>query len=116
MRTRLAAALRLFARFLMHCVSAGLGTARIILRGRTNAADANNIVRIPFAPMSEAGAALLGAMVSMTPGSSAIDVDLERREMLLHMLDIDAADANLASIRRDFEVDIALLFPPEVSR
>lgn len=102
---------RLLARFLGHSVLAGVTTARIILR-RTPPPPAG-LVRLPFAPMSETGAAVLGAMVTLTPGSSVIDIDPVRREMLVHLLDTGTAEAAAASIRRDFERDIAALFPPE---
>lgn len=118
MMSRPGALLRLSWRFFMHCVISGLSTARIILQpkqtgdGATAERDrCGGIVRMPFAPMSETGAALLGAMVSLTPGSSAIDIDLERREMVLHLLDIDAAQASVAAIANDFGRDIAILFP-----
>lgn len=108
MRLRPVAAVRLLLRFIGHCVLSGISTARIILqRGRTSA----GLVRMPYAPMSETGAAVLGAMVTLTPGSSVIDIDVERREMLLHLLDVTAAEAMVAAIRRDFERDIRVLFP-----
>ena len=101
---------RLLMRFIIHCVVAGVSTARIIVARRK---PARGTIRLSFAPMSETGAALLGAMVSLTPGSTVIDIDLARREMLLHLLDIANAEANLALIRRDFEGDIARLCPPK---
>jgi multisubunit Na+/H+ antiporter MnhE subunit len=103
---------RLLLRFVGHCVLSGVSTARIILqRGRTTA----GLVRMPYAPMSETGAAVLGAMVTLTPGSSVIDIDVDRREMLLHLLDTATAEATVAAIRRGFERDIGALFP-EVRR
>ncbi len=107
---RLSAAVRLFVRFIGHCVTAGASTARIIVARRK---PPRGFIRLPFAPMSEAGAALLGAMVSLTPGSTVIDIDLAKREMLLHLLDSATANASIALIRRDFESDVALLCPPE---
>jgi multicomponent K+:H+ antiporter subunit E/multicomponent Na+:H+ antiporter subunit E len=104
---------RLLLRFAWHSVLAGIATARIIVRRRPPPAG---LVRMRFAPMSETGAAVLGAMVTLTPGSSAIDIDPARREMLLHLLDRSAADATVASIRRDFERDVCALFPLEADR
>lgn len=101
-------AARLLLRFIGHCVLSGVSTARIILqRGRSSA----GLVRLRFAPMSETGAAVFGAMVTLTPGSSVIDIDMHHREMLLHLLDTSNAEAAVATIRRDFERDIAALFP-----
>ncbi len=103
---------RLLLRFSWHCVLSGITTARIILQRTLPPAG---LVRLRFAPMTPTGAAVLGAMVTLTPGSSAIDIDLERGEILLHLLDIRTADAALATIRKDFEEDIRALFPQEMS-
>lgn len=110
MRLRPLILARLLARFLGHSLLAGVTTARVILRRTPPPAG---LVRLRFAPMSETGAAVLGAMVTLTPGSSVIDIDPARREMLVHLLDTGTAAAAAAAIRRDFERDIAALFPPE---
>jgi multicomponent K+:H+ antiporter subunit E/multicomponent Na+:H+ antiporter subunit E len=104
---------RLLLRFAWLSVLSGIATARIIQQRHPPPAG---LVRMRFAPMSETGAAVLGAMVTLTPGSSVIDIDPARREMLLHLLDLSAADATAASIRRDFERDICALFPVESDR
>ena len=103
---------RLLLRFVAHCILSGLSTAWIILRG---APASPGFVRIPFGPMSRTGAAVLGALVTLTPGSSAIDIDYRRRELLLHFLDTRNTADSVAILRRDFERDLCLLFPePEV--
>jgi len=99
---------RLMARFLGHCILAGVTTARMILSGAQPPAG---LVRVRFGPLSQTGAAVLGAMITLTPGSTTIDIDMERREMLLHLLDMQLAKASVETIRRDFERDIAMLFP-----
>jgi multicomponent K+:H+ antiporter subunit E/multicomponent Na+:H+ antiporter subunit E len=99
---------RLFLRFFGHCLLSGISTARIILQRTPPPAG---FVRFDFAPMSITGAAVLGALVTLTPGSSAIDIDTERREILLHLLDTRLANESIEAIRRDFEHDISLLFP-----
>ena len=101
---------RLLLRFVGHCVFSGLTTAAIILKRTPTPAG---LVRLRFAPMSRTGAAVLGALVTLTPGSSTIDIDPQRRVMLLHLLDIRTAESTAASIRRDFEQDICRLFPEE---
>ena len=101
---------RLLIRFIRQCVSSGVVTAKFILRGY---APTGGLVRMPFAAMHPTGAAVLGALVTLTPGSSTIDIDLERREILLHVLDLALTEENIAAIRRDFEADLCLLFPAE---
>ena len=101
---------RLGIRFLWHCVFSGLATARMILLRRSPPAG---LVKMQYEPMSNTGVAILGAVVTLTPGTSAVDIDLERREILLHLLDIRTSDECIAAIRRDFEQDIRDLFPKD---
>lgn len=108
MRLRPIILARLLLRFAGHCVHSGLTTARVILQRNPPPAG---LIRLRFAPMSATGAAVLGALVTLTPGSSAIDVDPQRREILMHLLDIRTAEATLAAIRHDFEQDVCALFP-----
>jgi multicomponent K+:H+ antiporter subunit E/multicomponent Na+:H+ antiporter subunit E len=99
---------KLLLRFIGHCILSGLTTALIILKRTPPPAG---LVRFKYASMSITGASVLGALVTLTPGSSTIDIDPERQEMLLHLLDTRTAEASLKSIRRDFELDVAALFP-----
>ncbi len=109
---KLAAALGLAVRFVIAVVVAGFTTIGVILKsgrpGRPPPPVA--LLRVGFAPMSEEGAALLGCMVSLTPGTTTIDVDLARHELLVHALDASDPEALLASIRRDFEPGLVTLF------
>ncbi len=113
MRKALAAS-RLLLRFLGAVVVSGLQTARVIALGRRR--PAAGFVRLRFEPMTETGAALLGCLITLTPGTTTVDIDFERREMLLHLLDVENASAAVAGIRRDFEREIVTLFGTEGSR
>lgn len=99
---------RLFSRFVYQCVISGAATARVVLQREQPVAG---FIRVRFAPMSETGAAVLGALVTLTPGSTVIDIDMQKRELLLHLLDARHADAAVATIRHEFERDIAQIFP-----
>jgi len=109
-RIRFFSALRLLLRFMFHCLSAGISTARLIL---VPGQMPSGFVLMEFKPMSRKGAAVLGAMVTLSPGSSVIDIDMEQRELLIHLLDLRHAESGIAGIRRDFEPDIQVLFPEE---
>lgn len=111
MLRRLAAAVVLLLRFLWAVVTSGVQTARVIARGRRRPAAA--FIRLRFAPMSDTGAALLGCMITLTPGTTTIDIDLERREMLLHLLDASDAEGAVAGIRSQFERYVVTLFGTE---
>jgi multicomponent K+:H+ antiporter subunit E/multicomponent Na+:H+ antiporter subunit E len=101
---------RLMVRFLWHCVLSGLTTARMILVRRSPPAG---LVKMKYEPMSHTGVAILGAVVTLTPGSSTVDINLEQREILLHLLDVRTAEESIAGIRRNFEQDIRELFPKD---
>ncbi len=99
----------LVVRFLRAVVVSGWQTLRVILRSRRRR-PTMALVRVGFAPMSETGAALLGCMVSLTPGTTTIDIDMGRRELLLHVLDASDTRPLLKVIRRDFEPALVRLF------
>lgn len=106
------AALVLLLRFLRAMVVSGVQTVAVILRagaggGRPPPAA---FVRVRYAPMSAQGAALLGCMVSLTPGTTTLDIDEERRELLLHVLDASDTDALVQGIRTEFEPSLVVLF------
>ena len=105
--------LRLVAVFLRAVVVSGLQTLRVILRARRRHPPPVALLRVGFAPMSETGAALLGCMVSLTPGTTTLDIDMQRRELLLHVLDASDTRALLRVIRRDFEPGLVALFGKE---
>ncbi|MEJ2646470.1 MAG: Na+/H+ antiporter subunit E [Gammaproteobacteria bacterium] len=86
-----------FARAL---VLSSWATARLILFEPD--APRRGFARLEYGDLSESGAVLLAALVTLTPGTSTVDIDTERRELLLHVLDGADLDATLAGIRRDF--------------
>ena len=73
-------------------------------------APRRGFARLDVEDLSEAGAVLLAAMVTLTPGTSSVDIDLERRELLLHVLDMEDIEKTLSSIRREFLQPIRVLF------
>jgi multisubunit Na+/H+ antiporter MnhE subunit len=95
--------------FVREVIVGGATTAWFILR--PGARPAPMLVRMPYAGLSPTGAALLACLVTLTPGTSAVDLDVERRCLLLHLLDgRDPKDA-VAGIRRKFERRLRPLFP-----
>ena len=78
---------------------AGWDTARVILRPPVGLHS--GLTRMPYGELDPRMASLLGALISLTPGTTAVAIDLERRELLLHLLDLEQREAALAAIRRD---------------
>jgi len=98
----------LLLRFLREVVASGWTTAVLILRGPSHLRA--GFVRMTYGELDEAGAAVLAALVTLTPGTTTVDLDPQRRELLLHVLDLRRAEATVAAIRRDFEQPLLLLF------
>ena len=94
--------------FLREVIVSGWTTALIILRG--GEALQPGFVHMPYGDLSDTAANFLGALVTLTPGTTTVDIDLERGELLLHLLDAKQAEATLASIRRDFLQPLRILF------
>lgn len=109
---KLFVAIGLLLRFLWAVVISGIDTIKVILRASFAPAStpAAGFVRFRYAPMSDQGAALLASMITLTPGTTAIDIDPETRIMTLHLLDLDGADDAIADVRRTFEPPLVILF------
>jgi len=106
--TRPAAAITLVFRFVVAVVRSGLQTTRMILR--PDPAMRPGFVEYAFAPMSERGAALLGSLITLTPGTTTVDIDMASHRMWIHLLDTRGADAARAEIRSELEAPIRVLF------
>lgn len=105
--TKLQALLLLILNLLKDLVSSGWTTARLILR--PGKPPRSGFARLTYGDLPAPAANLLGALVTLTPGTTTLDIDLERGEMLLHLLDLEGAEATLAAIRRDFLTPIRTL-------
>jgi len=106
------AAVVLLARFLKAVVMSGIQTVQVIVRSSVGEKPAPPaaFLRVRFAPMSPWGATLLGCMITLTPGTTTLDIDMEKRELLLHVLDASDTDAVVDGIRTDFEPGLIALF------
>lgn len=102
----------LLLRFLVTLAISGWQTILVIVKGNLNPEQAPKagFVRMRFAPMSDTGASLLGCLISLTPGTTTIDIDMAKREMLLHMLDTSDPDGAIEGIRQDFERYVVAIF------
>jgi multisubunit Na+/H+ antiporter MnhE subunit len=109
---RVVDAIVLMLRFLRAVFVSGMQTIAVIVRSGRPGAEPPPValVRVRFAPMTAQGAALLGSMVSLTPGTTTIDIDMDKRELLLHVLDGSDMDALVEGIRQEFEPGLRALF------
>lgn len=99
---------RAVAELLWRCpwalLSSGLQTAVTLLRWRSNSSNARcGFVKLRFAPLTPDGVALMAALFALTPGTSVVEIDQERHELLLHLLDLDRRNATETMLRDDVE-------------
>ena len=70
--------------FCIHLAVSGLTTAWLIIRPAVR--PQAGLMRVTYDGLSEVGAAILGCLVTLTPGTTVIDVDPEKQTILLHVL------------------------------
>lgn len=108
---RALAALELLARFAAAVVVSGFSTVAVILRAalRRGPPPRPGFLRIPLSVTSERWATLEACLVTLTPGTTVVEIDLARRQLVLHVLDVSDPERVRAAIRRDFEAAIERL-------
>lgn len=67
-------------------------------------------VEVPIDIDDDFVATTLGSIVSLTPGTVSIDIDRERRVLLLHALDVDDPEALIATIKSRYEAPLKETF------
>ena len=98
---RLLATLWLPPAFLWAVIVSGLATARTILvTACGKAPPPSAILRVPFNLPSEGWASLEACLITLTPGTATLSIDMARRELLVHVLDASDPPAVRAGLRR----------------
>jgi multisubunit Na+/H+ antiporter MnhE subunit len=90
----------LIVNFIKSAVLSGLETARVILLrpGRVR----GGMTTLAYHDLSPVQASLVGALITLAPGTTTVQIDLERREFHLHLLDLAQREQSLLAIERDF--------------
>ena len=97
---RLRIIILLLWRFLDAMLQSAWTTSRIILTD--SRAPNRGYARLHYGELSDAGVMLLAAMITLTPGTSTLDIDRDNQELLLHVLDTTDIESVLDGLRRDF--------------
>ncbi|MBL8564294.1 MAG: Na+/H+ antiporter subunit E [Hyphomicrobiaceae bacterium] len=105
---RPAAALALTARVIADIVVANVHVARLVLGPMDRLAPA--FVDVPLDIDDPFVATVLGAIVSLTPGTVSIDIDREKRVLNIHALDAGDADEMIATIKSRYEAPLKEIF------
>lgn len=93
--------LELFVFFMREMVVSNVRVAIDVLR--PTAALRPGIIAVPLDARSDVEITLLVNLVMLTPGTLAIDVTADRRELYLHTMNADDPDAVRAQIKDGFE-------------
>jgi multicomponent K+:H+ antiporter subunit E len=102
------AALQLLAVFMYDIVVANLAVARAALSPRMPIRP--QFVHVPLDIEEPGAAALLAAMVTLTPGTVSVDLDLRRRILRVHGLLVDDEARAAATIKTRYEARIREIF------
>jgi multisubunit Na+/H+ antiporter MnhE subunit len=106
--TRTRALQLLLASLLKELVLSGWSTARVILAPPGQVQP--GFARITFGDLGPSAASMLGVLITLTPGTTSLDIDLEQHEIFLHLLDASQTEATVAAIESDFVRPLRALF------
>jgi multisubunit Na+/H+ antiporter MnhE subunit len=69
------------------------------------------VVRVPYGERTPLGVVVSSILLTLAPGSVLIDLDDERREMIIHAIDASDPDAVIAGIQQFYERHQRRVFP-----
>lgn len=101
-------AARLVVRVIGDIVIANFQVARLVLGPVERLRPA--FVEVPIAIADPFAATLLGSIISLTPGTVTIDIDMETRVLHIHALDVGDEAALISVIQRRYEAPLKEIF------
>ena len=105
----IAGLLRIVAAFTVELAKATWATIRAALAppGRLRPA----ILAVPLDLRSPAAITLFADMVTLTPGTTSLDVSADRRTLYVHCLDVADPEAAVADMKRSLERPVGEILP-----
>lgn len=99
--------LMLIIHFLKAVILSGWETVKIILfKSQT---INSGITTLDYGQLNENTVSLLSALITLTPGTSVIEIDTDNQQLILHLLDLDTREKTLAAIENDFSKHLKVL-------
>lgn len=92
--TKLRQVLALMLFFIWELLLANFRVVRDVLSIHTEIHPA--VVALPLEPASDAEITMLAGLITLTPGSTSIDVSPDRRTMYVHIVNLEGADTEQA--------------------
>ncbi|KAB2700452.1 Na+/H+ antiporter subunit E [Brucella haematophila] len=99
--------LRLFVTFSLDILSSNITVTRIILSGRKRRPG---FVVIPLELENRTALAVLACVVTATPGTAWVDHHSARRELTIHVLDLEEAQVWRDLIKQKYEKPLIAIF------
>ncbi len=101
--------LRLFGRVALDMLRSNAAVARAILT-RSSREMRSGFIDIPLELEDPNGLAVLAMIVTFTPGTAWVQLSVDRRHLLLHVLEIDDEVAQVQNIKRRYERPLLEIF------
>jgi multicomponent K+:H+ antiporter subunit E len=102
------AAVLLFLRVMWDIVVANVEVARLVL-GPSDRLHPQ-FIELPLEIDDPFVATLLASIITLTPGTLSVDIDRERRVLLVHALDVTDVPAAIDTIKRNYEAPLKEIF------
>ena len=101
-------AVRLFLQVLWDIVVANVEVARLVLGPADRLHPA--FIELPLEIEDPFVATVLASIITLTPGTLSVDIDRERRVLLVHALDVTDVPAAIDTIKRRYEAPLREIF------
>jgi multicomponent K+:H+ antiporter subunit E len=98
---------------LLDIVTANIEVARRILGPQAQLRP--GFVVVPLQLRDEVGLIMLTSIISLTPGTVSADISDDRRNLLLHCLDVSDPEALVTEIKSRYEAPLLEVFPCSAS-
>lgn len=105
---RLGPALRLLVVVIYDIIVANIAVARIVLGNVDRIRPA--FVDVPLDTADPYVATILGSIITLTPGTLTIDIDMEKRVAHIHALDVQDRSMLIAEIKNRYEAPLKEIF------
>lgn len=90
--------------FVRELALATVDTIRAVMADRGSLRPA--ILAVPLDVRSDGGIALFADMVTLTPGTTSLEVSEDRKTLFVHALDAPDADAAVANMKSSLEASV----------
>ncbi|MCM0018469.1 MAG: Na+/H+ antiporter subunit E [Tagaea sp.] len=97
------------ATFLVELVKSTLATLRAVLGPMDRLRPA--ILAVPLDVRSPAGAVLFADMVTLTPGTTSIDISADGKTLYVHAIDAPDREAAVAAMKASLESQVRKVLP-----